>query len=185
MTLYVRKIRVAARVSQPNLTPRDGWFLLLPHLEAGDRHETLLDLLNSSRTVIPFILAEGGEVLLLTRANLDWVVVQKGVDSQLVYPPGRRVTSEQRVDLRLIDESRVHAVVQWNSPNGETRLSDFLNREETFIAAKTDFGTLLINKLRVRETRVAESTARAVAPVDPGAPIDPLGTDNDRDRFTA
>ncbi len=165
MAPYVKKIGVPARVSQPNLGPRDGHFLLYPQIE-GNRPEALLELLNSRRTMIPFILDQDSEVLLLTRPNIDWVVVSQSVEPRLVYAPGALVSAEQRVDLRLIDESRVHAVIRWDAGSGDVRLSDFLNRDEMFIAANTEFGTLLINKLRVRETRVAESTARALTPTD-------------------
>lgn len=160
----VRKIRVPARVSQPSHDPRDGWFLLHPGLDMLSRAETLLELLNSETVVIPFVQQDGGEVLLLTRVNIDWVVVRADVDPALVYPPDHRVTSEQRVDLRLLDETHVHALVQWNSADGTIRLSDFLNRAEIFIPARTTFGTLLVNKTRVRETRLGESTERPAGP---------------------
>lgn len=182
---YVQKIRVPARVSQPSMDPRDGWFLLYPAVGNSDRPETLLELLNSARTVIPFIQAENATVLLLTRVNIDWIVVGREVDSGLVFPPSYRVTVEQHVDLRLIDESKVRAVLQWNAARGVDRLSDYLNSSESFIPARTGFGTLLMNKLRVRETLVAESTprplvAKADASPHPAAhvrkPADPQGS---------
>lgn len=172
MEFYVRKIHVGARVSQPNLHPRDGHFQLAPTVESGDRPEALLDLLNSPRTVIPFILTQDAEVLLLTRANIDWVMVGMGVEPDLIYPPGSIVSAEQRVELRLVDESRVQAVVRWHTVGG-VRLSDHLNRDEPFFAAKTDFGPLLVNKLRVRELRVLENAPQAVTPFDQSAPGDP------------
>lgn len=161
---YVEKIRVAARVSQPSSEPRDGHFLLFPSVEDGDRPETLLELLNSSRMVIPFVRSSEQSVLLLTRTNIDWVVVGRGVSPSLVFPPGHVVSNEQRVDLRLIDESHVHAVLQWNSGGGTNRLSDHLNSVEAFIPAVTTFGTLLVNKFRVRETLVEEGTGPSVGP---------------------
>ena len=161
---YVEKIRVPARVSQPNLEPRDGWFLLFPRVEHSARPETLLELLNSQRVVVPFIQADDAAVLLLTRVNIDWIVVGRDVDTGLVHPAGR-VTTEQRVDLRLIDESHVHAVFQWDSADGTVRLSDFLDASGDFLVAKTGFGLLLANRLRIRETRLAESTPRPVADV--------------------
>src|SRR5262249_29169262 len=102
-------------------------------------------------------------VLLLTRVNIDWVVVGKDVDDAMVFSPGYVVTCEQRVDLRLLDESHVHATIRWNSPDGVMRLSDYLNCSELFIPAVTSFGTLLVNKFRVRETRLEEGTERRAA----------------------
>lgn len=157
---YVEKIRVPVCVSQPLLGPRDGWLQLFPHVGTPPRPETLLELLNSRRVVVPFIQADDSAVLLLTRVNIDWVIVGPRVDPHLVYPPDHVVTLEQRVDLRLIDESHVHALLQWNSPEGAVRLSDYLNQDSGFILARTGFGMLLVNRLRVRETRLMESTAR-------------------------
>ncbi len=169
-TVYVEKIRVPARVSQPSLGPRDGWFLLFPRMGSARRPETLIELLDSSRVVVPFIQAEDSTVLLLTRPNIDWVIVGRGVERRLIYPPEYRITTEQRVDLRLIDESHVHAVVRWDSHEGTVRLSDHLNSSSGFIVATTGFGLLLVNKLRVRETRLAESTARPVDVPDTANP---------------
>lgn len=182
---YVKKISVPARVSQPNLQPRDGNFLLFPLIHSGDRPETLLELLNSRRTVIPFILAETSEVLLLTRLNIDWVVIHGAADPSLLFPAPRRATREQRVDLRLLDETHVNAIVQWNSPKNDVRLSDFLNEDTTFIAARTDFGTLLINKFRVRETQVIDGAAHNANPAEAPDPPEAPADNDDQDRHSA
>jgi hypothetical protein len=165
---YVQKVRVPARVAEPGREPRDGAFLLFPSLGAERPSETLIELLNSSRVVVPFIPADDADVVLLTRAHIDWVIVGRDVDRGLVFPPDYVVSREQRVDLRLMDETHVHAVLQWHSPDGLTRLSDYLNGGDEFIPARTAFGTLLVNKLRVRETNLEESTDRPAAPGEPG-----------------
>jgi hypothetical protein len=157
VTQYVQKLRVPARLSQPNLDPRDGWFLLFPQMDREDRPETLLELLNSGSTVVPFIQDDDHSVLLLTRAGIDWVAVGAGVEGRLVLPPGHQTTHEQRVELRFIDESRVEAVVQWHGDPETARLSDHLNAPGGFFVAQTGFGTLIVNKVRVREMRIAES----------------------------
>jgi hypothetical protein len=171
MSKHVQKVRVPVRLSQPNLDPRDGWFLLLPRLESEDRPETIIDLLNSSLTVIPFIVGDDGAVLLVMRANIDWVSVGDGVSPSLIHPAGVRAHHQQRVQLRFIDESRVDAVIEWRDERGGTRLSDFLNFGDPFVAVRTGFGTLLVNKLRIRETRIVSETAAA--------------TDKDSQRFRA
>lgn len=168
---YAHKVRVPARVAQPHREPRDGLFLLSAGLGPERRTESLIELLNSERVVIPFVQADGADVVLLTRTHIDWVVVGRDVDRGHVFPPGYVVTREQRVDLRLMDETHVHAVLQWHSPDGTLRLSDYLNGEEEFIPARTAFGTLLVNKLRVRETNLEESTDRPAAPGEPGVAV--------------
>src|SRR5262249_19341582 len=87
MAVYVQKVRVPGRLSQPNQESRDGWFLLYPEVEGGGRSESLVELLNSTRGVIPFLPAQDTSVVLLTRLNLDWVIVGSGVEPSLVFPP--------------------------------------------------------------------------------------------------
>ena len=162
MTPHVEKIRVPVRLSQPNLDPRDGWLLLFPRGGAEARGQTLLELLNSPRNVIPFIQSGGAGVLLLVRINIDWVAVGAGVAEELIHPPRRGALQEQRVELRFIDEGRVDAVLEWPSGKDTARLSDFLNASGEFLAARAGFGTLIVNKQRIRETRIVESLARAI-----------------------
>jgi hypothetical protein len=170
MTRYVEKLRVPVRLSQPSLPPREGCLLLFPDTAHG-RPECVLELLNSPRHVIPFILAGDESVLLLTRSNIDWVAVGSGVADYLVVPPDRAVTNEQRVELRFVDESRVEAVIGWGVNDESSRLSDFLNARESFFAANASFGTLIVNKLRVRESRVIHGAGRRDAAHDPARPM--------------
>jgi hypothetical protein len=169
MPAYVRKLQVPVRLSQPNLAPRDGSFQLYPTVGRENRPETMLELLNSERSVIPFILEEDATVLLLTRMNIDWVAIGPGVESRLIVPPDNPITHEQRVELRFIDESRVDAGLRWNQDQEAVRLSDFLNATEEFLAARTGFGTLIVNKGRIREMRIigeAQRVARTTPMVD-------------------
>jgi hypothetical protein len=166
MSKHVQKVRVPVRLSQPNLDPRDGWFLLLPHVEREDRPETIIDLLNSSLTVIPFIVGEDGAVLLVMRANIDWVSVGDAVAPSLIHPSAARAHHQQRVQLRFVDESRVDATIEWRDEHGGIRLSDFLNSGDPFVAVRTGFGTLLVNKLRIRETRIVPDAATATPDKD-------------------
>ena len=162
MSFYVQKLRASVRLSQPNRDPRDGWLQLLPRLPQEPRPETILDLLNSGRSVVPFIQAEDTGVLLFTRLNIEWVSIGAGTAPELVLPPGSAPTHEQRAELRFLDESRVDAVIQWQTHEEGVRLSDFLNSSPDFVAVKTRLGTLLVNKQRVREIRIIESTSRAL-----------------------
>src|SRR5438552_6906094 len=117
MTPYVQKIRVPVRLSQPNQDPRDGWFLLFPGAGDGDSPESIVELLNSPRVVLPFV-QDDRTILLLTRQNVDWVAIGANVAEELVVRPGFTVTHSQRVELRFVDESRVDGVVEWDSTHG-------------------------------------------------------------------
>jgi hypothetical protein len=150
------------RLSQPNLAPRDGWFHLSPREGIGHQTESVLELLNSRRTVVPFSVCDDDSMLLLARYNIDWVAVSPNLDAALVAPPGIERNQRQRVELRFLDESRVEATIEWFSESGEDRLSDFLNVSDTFFVARTDFGTLICNKYRIREARVVAGAAVSV-----------------------
>src|SRR5881396_2413091 len=101
---YVQKLRVPVRLSQPNQDPRDGWFLLFPRAADGETPESVVELLNSPRVVLPFI-QEDRTILLLTRQNIDWVAIGASVAEELVLRPGQTLTHSQRVELRFTDES--------------------------------------------------------------------------------
>lgn len=153
---HVSKLRAAVRLAQPHHDPRDGWVLLFPTLDETGRAETVLELLNSPRVVIPFLQGEDESVLLLVRDNIDWVAIDNGVDPRLVFPPERHTALQQRVELRFVDERRLEATIRWGNPAAPTRLSDFLDSPDPFVAADAGFGTLMVNKRRVREIRIVE-----------------------------
>ena len=156
VTHHVDKLRILARLAQPNLNPRDGYFLLFPKYGKEARAESLFELLNSSRAVIPFLLKEDQSVLLLTRLNIDWVAVSNAARDLLLFPPNHVGGRQQAVELRFVDESRVEAVVMWRPRTDGERLSDLLNRPELFVATQTSFGALIVNKNRIREMRVRD-----------------------------
>ena len=91
--LHVSKLRAAVRLSQPHRDPRDGWFLLFPDFDESGRAETVLELLNSPRLVIPFIQNEDEGVRLLVRDNIDWVAIGAVARARGVRPkPASTVT---------------------------------------------------------------------------------------------
>jgi len=109
--------------------------------------------LNSSRRVIP--VSNGGSVALLTRLNIDWVVVGSNVEPQLICPQHTGIAREQRVTLHFRDGRSVDGSARWALPDGNNRLSDFLNENEDFYLLATRIGTLLVNKSCIRETRIS------------------------------
>jgi len=160
MSQCIHKLRIPVRLSRPAQEALDGFLLLSPQEHDDDRLETALDLLNSARTVIPFISPSEGSVLLLMRANIDWVAVGSSVDTRLIYPPNRSVTREQRVELHFMDGSHIDGIIQWDDAENLKRLSDFLSWCDDFFVVVATSATLIVNKQRIRETRVAESTPR-------------------------
>jgi hypothetical protein len=163
MPPYVHKLRVPVTLSQLNREARDGWFLVTIGSNAGDRSESVLELLNSRVVVIPFLPQHDPNVVLVTRQHIEWIGVSATVDAALVAPPDRNVTREQRVELRFMDQRHLDGIIQWNGSGDHGRLSDFLNGPDDFFLLKTSAGPFLVNRLRLAETRVAESSPRPAA----------------------
>jgi len=151
----VQKLKAPVRLSQPGEAPLDGYLCLLPELNGKGRPETVLELLNSSRPVIPFLRTSDDAVVLLTRLNIDWVVVGALIDPAWIMPERYPVAREQAVQLHFVDGRIMEGTVRWPSPGGDVRLSDFLCSAADFYALATRLGVLIVNKNRVRETRVA------------------------------
>jgi hypothetical protein len=151
----IQKLRAPVRLSQPGDTPLDGYFCLLPEIDGHPRPETILELLNSTRRVIPFFQVADDNVVLLTRLNIDWVVPGAQVDSDWIMPRRLHAIREQSVRLQFFDGREMEGDVRWCSPGADIRLSDFLNDAADFYPLVTRVGILMVNKNRVRETRVA------------------------------
>ena len=150
----IQKLRAAVRLSQPGEAPVDGYLCLAPQVEEEQRPETILELLNSSRRVIPFLREADESVVLLTRLNIDWVVVGSQVDPDWVMPKRSPAMREQSVRLQFFDGRTMEGDVRWPSPGADIRLSDFLNAAADFYPLVTRLGIMMVNKNRVRETRV-------------------------------
>jgi hypothetical protein len=151
--MYVKKRRVAVRVSQFGHDPVDGFFCLALEPDGAKEPETILGLLNSSLRVIPFIVEDDGTVILLTRLNVDWVMAGERVESDLVVPHHTRVVREEPVALHFMNDTTIDGLIQMEEKDG--RASDFLNSAADFYPVRTRMGMLLVNKSRVRETRLS------------------------------
>ena len=154
MAQYIAKRRAPVRISQPGLDSFDAILSLAPHSRHHQGGETILELLNSGSRVIPLILPGEDSVLLATRLNLDWVMATDNVDPAFICPPTYWVTREERVQVTFTDGRSMDGVLQMELPPEINRPSDFLNGPEDFFPLVTRMGTLLVNKSRVRETRV-------------------------------
>ena len=150
----IQKLRAPVRLSQPGETPMDGHLCLTPEVDGEQRPETILELLNSPRRVIPFLRDADDSVVLLTRLNVDWVVVGNQVPMDWVMPRRSPAMREQGVRLHFLDGGMMEGHVRWPSPGADIRLSDFLNDPADFYPLVTRLGILMVNKNRVRETRV-------------------------------
>jgi hypothetical protein len=153
--VYVEKRRVAVRVSQSGHDPVDGYFCLAIGSEFTEEPQTVLELLNSPLRVIPFILEEDGSVILLTRQNLDWVVAGEQVEPELMFSTDSVHVREEPVELQFMTGTTIDGLMQIGTTDGSSRASDFLNAAPDFYPVITRLGTLLVNKTRVRETRLS------------------------------
>ena len=153
------------RVSFAGGDPADGYLCLAPHSELHEGRETMLELLNSDKRVVPF-LCQDGEVVLLTLRHVDWVLAGPGVDLSAVFPPTYIVAREERVELCFADGRCMDGKIQMEVTEDFTRASDFLNAGARFYPIRTRLGLMLVNKDRVSETRLAEARERAAIDLD-------------------
>jgi hypothetical protein len=166
MTQLVRKIEVPVRVSRAGEAPFDGRLFLSPDAPGHAGPQTILERLNTLDRVIPLARAGDGDILLLSGESLQWVAPGEDVDPALLCPPTWFVTREERVRLRFIDGVEVEGLLRIELPAEHTRASDFLNGPEDFFPLVTSGGILLVNKRRVLEVLVYESSPAPVAAAD-------------------
>jgi hypothetical protein len=167
--LYIEKRRVEVRISQIGHDPTDGFLCLALASNTRGEPRTLLELLNSDLRVIPFLLEEDGAVILLTRLNLDWIVVGERVQPELIFPAHTLTSREEPVALHFLNGTTIDGLIQIDQPLAGGRISDFLNSPADFYPVRTRLGTLLVNKSRVKETRLSTASPHwAVTPVSTG-----------------
>jgi hypothetical protein len=159
MTEYVLKRRTTVRVSHAGNDPLEGQFCLTVDSAELRRAETLLDLLNSQRRMVPFIRTGDRRVSLLTRANIDWVMADEDAPRELVYPPHFALGFEESVRVGFLDGREIEGTLQVELSPTQSRVSDFMNGTVDFFPVVTRLGTLLANKGRVREMLLIESRA--------------------------
>lgn len=153
--MYIVKERIAVRVSQSGHDPLDGFFALASSSADGVGPRTILELLNSSRRVVPFIVAGDGNVILLTRLNLDWVMAGDRVPVGLVLPFDVEIVREEPVALHFMNGTTIDGLLQISPTSEGDRASDFLNSDSDFYPVRTHLGMLLVNKCRVRDTQLS------------------------------
>jgi hypothetical protein len=153
--MFVKKHGVAVRISQFGHDPLDGMFCVAPAPDPKNEGRTVLELLNSDRRVIPFIVSGDGSVILLTRVNLDWVMAQDHDGSGLILPDDYIIGREEPVEIEFMNGTTIDGILQMALDDEDTRASDFLNGPADFYPVLTRMGTLLVNKARVRSTRLS------------------------------
>ena len=163
MSEFSPKLRVAVRVRQAGQEPMDGFLLLSPESEFRPGPETILERLNAGDRVIPFLRRSDGSTLLLTRLDLEWVMAGRGKSDRTV-PATHFVTHQERVLVRLSSGGEMEGLIQMELPETLNRASDFLNGTDDFFPLVTDQSTFVVNKTRVLDTRLFESSPMPVAP---------------------
>ena len=117
MAEYIEKHRVAVRISMPGEAPLDGELALAANSEVRRGPETLLELLNGCSRVIPFLMPDDGEVLLVNRLGINWVVAGRAVDPDLVCPATFLVTRQESVHVLFTDGSGIGGLIQMELPD--------------------------------------------------------------------
>lgn len=171
--MFLAKQHVAVRIATSGYGPVDGFFsLALPSRDLL-QSESLLELLNSGERIIPFI-TDHGHVVLITRLGLDWVVAGDQVPTRLILPHDFVVVRHEPVNLCFIDGSTVAGAIEIESRFARSRLSDVLHGQEDFCPVLTRFGTLFVNKARMREQLAMALTNTAPGITDAGSGQDSM-----------
>ncbi len=160
---YVDKLKLPVRLALLDQAAMAGCVSLAPNAEHHDGPETLLERLNLSTRILPFLRAGDHAVLLLNRMAIDWISTGPEVDAAQVRPPAFMFTREEHVQVRLIGGAVFEGLLAMELPEQFNRTSDFLNMDEDFFPLTSPSGTLLVNKRRLLEVRVfgASHPARA------------------------
>src|SRR5213592_1271236 len=137
MPEYIEKIRVAVRVSRPGEPLMEGTCSLSPGSPVHEGPETLLELLNTPITMLPFRRDADDATLLLSRTDLQWVVAGPGVAPELVRPASYCFTREERVSVRMRSGEAIEGMLQMELPENFNRASDYLNGPEPFFPLTT------------------------------------------------
>jgi hypothetical protein len=154
MPQYVQKIRVPVVLARAGAPPLAGLVSLFPQAELHDGPETLLECLDAPARVLPFQLAGGEAVLLVTRAHVVWVEPDASVDPRLVRPAPWMATHEELVQVRLAGGETLEGIISMEMPHEFNRPSDYLNGEDGFFPLRMRSGTRLLNKACVVDVRV-------------------------------
>lgn len=154
---YVPKFPVPVRVAQPGYDPIDGYFALAPQSDMRPDGECVLELLNGAPRVVPLIMEENGRVILLTRLNIDWVMARGDAPMSLMIQSHGGPWREEAAEFHFVNGTMIDGLMQIGPGTDGARASDFLNDGKDFYPVRTRLGLLLVNKTRVRETRLSAS----------------------------
>jgi hypothetical protein len=163
MPQYVPKIRVPVRLARIGAPPLAGLVSLAPRAELYDGPETLLDCLNAAPRVLPFQLADGDAVLLVTRDHVEWVEPDGAVDPVLVRRAPYMPTREEVVRVRMAGGESFEGLLSMEMPHEFNRASDYLNGDELFFPLYTRLGMRLLNKSRVVDVLVRTAAVPPLA----------------------
>ncbi len=160
---YIEKIAVEISVCMSGEESQPGHCWLLPQSRDHLGPETLFELLNSGSRIVPLVVPERSEVVLLNRLDVNWVMATREVKPELVCPPNYLVTNEETVHITFRDGRTMVGLVQMEQPEGMNRVSDFLNLPDDFFPMRATQGAALVNKSQVRAVRLLAPSPQPVA----------------------
>jgi len=164
MSTYVQKRMAGVRVAVVGRSPVDLVLMLAPQTMLHSGPETILERLNSADRVIPFRRPEDDATLLISRADIEWVLAGRGLSTELVCPPTYLVTREERVVASFRSGAQLSGLIRMELPPDFNRASDFLNLADDWFPLVVDDGIVLVNKLQLIETRLFETSPLPITP---------------------
>jgi hypothetical protein len=160
---FIEKIAVEISICMSGEEPLPGHCWLLPQSRDHLGPETLFELLNSGTRIVPLVVPERSETVLLNRLDINWVMVGREVKPELICPPNYLVTHEETVHITFRDGRTLVGVVQMEQPEGMNRVSDFLNLSDDYFPLRAANGSAVVNKSQVRAVRLIAPSPQPVA----------------------
>lgn len=142
----IEKVPIPAVVSMANGTKFTGHFFVRAGVGPGHVDEDVRDVLNSEERFFPFHVgpAEQTEVHLINRRHVAIVWLRKpDVEAEIAGSVG--ITPRKFATLLLSNGESVGGSLRVVMPSGRTRVSDYVNAEETFCYVEGPEGLAIVN----------------------------------------
>lgn len=153
----IPKVKVVVEVFGPGWLSTPVTLFLSDLAETHAGQERPSDLLNGTRAFIPVVDA-GGSLLLLNRDTVTILTVPAEHEPSEVtngwVESGAGEGSIFRVEVTMLDGSKLQGDVRYIMPVAQRRLQDFMNSSERFLALRRDEVVHLVNKRRIARVAV-------------------------------
>jgi hypothetical protein len=135
-------------------------------LDAGGRHQTLLEKLNEAAPFLPAAAGPEGRIHLYNRSRITRVTPGRQVLQSDVFARGFQPWREEEAELVLADGMTLAGRVWMPLARESQRLSDFMNQGGGYFVVLTPVGPHLVHPTGIVEIRLSESAGAPLVGAD-------------------